>query len=83
MVLSYQFFAFTVDRPPGRIEGGRAAPRGFFHGVVPSLTRWVAVLTPAVVVAVFEYVRHRYLISLVPTDLGNWLTAGLAFAAPS
>lgn len=50
-------------------------------GGMSSLARWVAILTPAVLVAFFEYVRHRYLISLVPMDVGNWLTAGLAFAA--
>ncbi len=50
-------------------------------GGVPALARWIAILTPALLVALFEYVRHRYLISLVPMDVGNWLTAGLAFAA--
>ncbi len=50
-------------------------------GGMSALARWIAILTPAVLVAFFEYVRHRYLLSLVPMDVGNWLTAGLAFAA--
>ncbi len=37
------------------------------------------IITPGVLVALFEWVRHRYLLEFISMDLGNWLTAGLAF----
>lgn len=40
--------------------------------------KWLAVTVPAVLVAIFEYVRHNYLLDILHMDTGNWVTAGLA-----
>lgn len=36
------------------------------------------ILTPGLLVAFFEELRHRYLLEFIPMSLGNWLTAVLA-----
>lgn len=44
--------------------------------------KWLAIFWPAVVVALFEYLRHTPLaLSLVPMYAGNWLTTVLVLAA--
>ncbi len=40
--------------------------------------KWFAVLLPTVVIAFFEYVRHNYLLDVLPMSAGNWVTAGVA-----
>lgn len=40
--------------------------------------RWI-LITPTLTIAVWEYVRHAYLLPYVSMELGNWLSPGIVF----
>lgn len=43
--------------------------------------KWLAILSPAVLVAVCEYVRHNFMMQWLSMEAGNWLTAGVALVS--
>lgn len=41
--------------------------------------KWMILLIPTLTVALWEYVRHRFLLPYISMDLGNWLTPVIVY----
>lgn len=41
--------------------------------------KWMILLVPTLIVGLWEYVRHQFLMSYISMDLGNWLTPILVY----